>query len=328
MNGTTIVLVRRPSGVTTAASQPRATAWSAIPVARIGRPPIRSARMPGDRGDDDRHPRPRQRAQAGLERAVALDDLEELGEQEDRAEHPEVHQQRDRVRGAEGAAAEEAHRQHRVGVAGLPDDEADEQRGPGGERRDDLRAAPAEVVAVDDAPHEGQQAGADEAEARDVEAALRPVGSRSGGSTASGMTTRPIGTLSQKIQCQSRPSAMAPPTSGPMAIARPAMPPQAPSATARRSGGTAADRIVSVSGVTIAPPTPWMARARIRTFGRRRQRGERRTADEDRHPDQEHPLATEPVAERGAGDEQDREGQRVGVDHPLEVGQATRRGRA
>ena len=41
-----------------------------------------------------------------------------------------------------------------------------------------------------------------------------------------------------------------------------------------------------------------------------------------RHPDQEHPLATEPVAERGAGDEQDREGQGVGVDHPLQVGQA------
>src|SRR6476619_3837538 len=79
-----------------------------------------------------------------------------------------------------------------------------------------------------------------------------------------GRTIRPIGTLSQKIQCQSRPSAMAPPTSGPIAMARPAMPPHAPSATARRSGGIAADRIVSVSGVTIAPPTPWIARARMR----------------------------------------------------------------
>ena len=76
---------------------------------------------PGDRGDDDRHPRPRQRPQAGLERAVALDDLEELGEQEDRAEHPEVHQQRDGVGGAERAAAEEAERQHRVGAACLPE---------------------------------------------------------------------------------------------------------------------------------------------------------------------------------------------------------------
>ena len=77
------------------------------------------------------------------------------------------------------------------------------------------------------------------------------------------MRMSPIGTLSQKIQCQSRPSAMAPPTSGPIAMASPAMPPHAPSATARRSGGIAADRMVRVSGVTIAPPTPWMARARI-----------------------------------------------------------------
>ena len=57
---------------------------------------------------------------------------------------------------------------------------------------------------------------------------------------------------------------MAPPTSGPIAIARPAIPPHAPRATARRSGGMAADRMVRVSGVTMAPPTPWMARARIR----------------------------------------------------------------
>ena len=120
---------------------------------------------------------------------------------------------------------------------------------------------------------------------------------------------------------------MAPPTSGPMAIARPAMPPHAPSATARRSGGTAADRIVSVSGVTIAPPTPWMARARIRISVDGASAASAEPAGEDRHPDEEDALATEPVAERGAGDQQDREGQRVGVDHPLEVGQARRRGR-
>ena len=58
---------------------------------------------------------------------------------------------------------------------------------------------------------------------------------------------------------------MAPPTSGPMAMARPAMPPHAPRATARRSGGTAADRMVRLSGVMIAPPTPWIARAAMRT---------------------------------------------------------------
>ena len=113
---------------------------------------------------------------------------------------------------------------------------------------------------------------------------------------------------------------MAPPTSGPIAMASPAMPPHAPSATARRSGATAADRIVSVSGVTIAPPDALDGAGEDQDLGRGRERCQRRAADEDPHADDEDALATEPVAERGAGDEQDREGQGVGVDHPLEVG--------
>ena len=72
-----------------------------------------------------------------------------------------------------------------------------------------------------------------------------------------------MGTLSQKIHCQERPSTMAPPTTGPSATARPATPPQMPSAMPRRAGGTAAERIVRVSGVTIAPPTPCRAREAI-----------------------------------------------------------------
>ena len=80
---------------------------------------------------------------------------------------------------------------------------------------------------------------------------------------ASGMVTRPIGTLSQKIQCQEMPVAIAPPTIGPIATARPAMPPQAPRIAPRFSGGVASARIVSVSGVTIAAPMPWRARATI-----------------------------------------------------------------
>jgi len=39
------------------------------------------------------------------------------------------------------------------------------------------------------------------------------------------------------------------------------MPPQAPRASGRFSGGTDSDRIVSVSGMQIAPPRPWNARA-------------------------------------------------------------------
>ena len=41
------------------------------------------------------------------------------------------------------------------------------------------------------------------------------------------------------------------------------MPDQAPSAMPRFSDGNAAERSVSVSGVTIAPPIPWTARAAI-----------------------------------------------------------------
>ena len=54
----------------------------------------------GDRRDDGRHRRPRQGPQARLERAQALDDLEELDEEEHGAEDAEVHQERDDVGGA------------------------------------------------------------------------------------------------------------------------------------------------------------------------------------------------------------------------------------
>ena len=84
--------------------------------------------------------------------------------------------------------------------------------------------------------------------------------------SASGISTSPIGTFSQKIHCQEMPSTTAPPTSGPSATASPPMPPQAPSARPRRSGRTAAPRrMVSVSGITIAPPSPCTARATLRT---------------------------------------------------------------
>jgi hypothetical protein len=78
---------------------------------------------------------------------------------------------------------------------------------------------------------------------------------------ASGTSTRPTGTLTQKIQCHEMPSTIAPPTTGPSATARPATPPQMPSAAARFSFGNAFAITVSVSGITIAPPTPCAARA-------------------------------------------------------------------
>ena len=71
--------------------------------------------------------------------------------------------------------------------------------------------------------------------------------------------------MSQKIHCQETPSTTAPPTNGPTATPRPLIAPQIPSAAPRFSGGTAAETRVRVSGVTIAAPMPWIARAAIST---------------------------------------------------------------
>jgi hypothetical protein len=83
-------------------------------------------------------------------------------------------------------------------------------------------------------------------------------------SRAIGSRAMPIGTFSQKIHCQEAPSTTAPPTSGPIAIARPPTAPQAPRARPRRRGDTAADSSVRVSGMTMAAPTPCTARAATR----------------------------------------------------------------
>ena len=72
-----------------------------------------------------------------------------------------------------------------------------------------------------------------------------------------------MGTLSQKIQCQLIPPATAPPTIGPAATASPAIPPHRPIAMPRFAVGNASLINVSVSGVTIAAPAPWTARAAI-----------------------------------------------------------------
>ncbi len=75
----------------------------------------------------------------------------------------------------------------------------------------------------------------------------------------------PMGTLTQKIQCQLRPCVTAPPIMGPMAMARPPIPPHAPTIAPRRDAGNALVRMVRLSGVMIAAPTPCTARAAIST---------------------------------------------------------------
>ncbi len=81
--------------------------------------------------------------------------------------------------------------------------------------------------------------------------------------STSGMVIRPIGTLSQKIHCQVMPSAMAPPTTGPLTRASPVTPLKSPRAFPRSSRGNATLSSAIASGITSAAPAPWTARAAI-----------------------------------------------------------------
>ena len=283
---------------------------------------------PGDRGDDDRHPRPRQRPQTGLERAVALDDLEELGEQEDRAEHPEVHEQRHEVRGGERRGSGRS----AAGASGAPG------AIPRPRRR---RAAPIPATSAATicglvqpwslplmTPHTRARSPAlIRPRPGHVEPALGTVGL---GQTERGQREHdqpdrhvepedpvPVEALGDGAADER--------ADGDREAGDPAPGPERDGASLRRDGrgqdgqgqrrdDRAADALDRAG--------------EDEDLGRRRQRRERRTADEDRHADEEDALATESVAEGGAGDEQDREGQGVGVDHPLEVLPARRRGRA
>ena len=282
----------------------------------------------GDRRDDHRHRRPRQDPQPRLERRVALHGLEELGEQEDRAEHPERHEQRRGVRERERAVAEEAHRQHRRRRAQLP---GDERGGQDARRRRASRRSPARSSRPS-SPRTRPQTIPN----RPALARPRPGRSNrlagpqlsSSRSSASGTSTSPIGTFSQKIQCHEMPD-----------------------------DDGAADERAERDGEA-ADPAP-RAERDAAALGRDRRREDRQrerhhdraaealhrarrrssasidgasaaaaeASGEDAEADREQPPPPEAVAERGAREQQHGEGQRVGVDRPLEARRCRRRDR-
>ena len=111
--------------------------------------------------------------------------------------------------------------------------------------------------------------------------------------------------------------------SGPEATARPLTAPQMPYAMPRSAAGTAAVSRVSVSGIMIAAPTPWTARAAISAVDAGRQGRGGGGAGEDDEADEEEPAAAEPVAERRTEHQEDCEGECVGAHRPFQVLQRT-----
>jgi len=77
-----------------------------------------------------------------------LDDLEELCEQEDRAEHPEEHRQRGGVGHREPAAAEQLQREHGLACPRLPGGEGRHEQAAGHYRRQHGEAGPAVGIAA------------------------------------------------------------------------------------------------------------------------------------------------------------------------------------
>ena len=123
----------------------------------------------GDGRDEHRHPGPGQHPQPRLGGRVAEHALHVLAEQEDRAEHPEEHQQAGRVDPGEGPVAEEPHRQHRVLGADAVEHEAGEQSGTGEQPQQDDPVGPADDGRPDQPVHDPEEAAAGQQGAADVE---------------------------------------------------------------------------------------------------------------------------------------------------------------
>ena len=179
---------------------------------------------PGERRHRHERRGPGQQPQAGAQRSVAEPDLEQLGVEEHRGEQ---RRERQEDRGVAGRERPRCGRSASAASARAP--AAPRPRSP---RR---AATPAARVPSTSAlsqpawlprtrPHTiAERAAADQGRARGGRARCRGRSShRSCGARAGSRSAR-SGTLIQKIHCQARPSTIAPPTSGPLATARPVM---------------------------------------------------------------------------------------------------------
>jgi hypothetical protein len=96
---------------------------------------------------------------AGLDRAVAVDELQVLGQREDRAEHAEEGNADCRGTDAEAGAAEEPEVEHRLVAATLPPEESAEQDTGNREKAEGETGCPASSGRFDDRVDEGAEPG-------------------------------------------------------------------------------------------------------------------------------------------------------------------------
>ena len=132
----------------------------------------------------------------------------------------------------------------------------------------------------------------------------------------------PIGTLTKKIHSQPSPSVMTPPTSGPIATAPPTVAPQIPT----RPGALAALELLGDQrqrgGEHRRRADALQAAGEVEDRRVAGEPAEERRDREDAEADREDAPAAEPVAERPEDEQERGEGQRVGVDDPLQAREA------
>ena len=136
------------------------------------------------------------------------------------------------------------------------------------------------------------------------------------------MATTPMGRLTKKIQRQPMPLVMAPAdqrADGHGAAERPRRRPR------RRSPAPCPEKAWAIRASDVAnmmaPPTPWTARARLSISGVVDSPQAREDSGEDDQTDGVDAAPTEHVADHAGGEQEGGQGEGVGVDHPLEIGE-------
>ena len=162
---------------------------------------------------------------------------------------------------------------------------------------------------------------ADQADPDQVERRARPVDSDSF-HQASGISTMPDRHV-QPEDVLPRPSGGdGPADQGPMATAAPPMAPQMPEGGIAPLGGDRRTEQGQRQRHDHRPAGPWTARAATRTPMLGASAATADAAGEQGDAEDEDPPATEPLTDSGRREQEDGEGQGVGVDRPLQAGQA------
>ena len=264
----------------------------------------------------------REEAQARRERRVAEDVLQVDRQVREHREHAGRDAERRDRHADERALAEERHVEHRPRLAQLDDDEREQQEGATDERQDDRRARPAESVPPEDPEDDQEQRCRERQEAQHVGAArslvarLRDPGEGDGESKDADRDVHEedppppeqVGeeAADERSAGDRGADGRAPRREGAEAV-RPAklVPDEGESRREQRGAAQALQRARDVERGD-AP----------------REAAEERRQGEEHDPGHEHQTASVPVGERAGREDQRGEAERVGVDDPLQPGQA------